>query len=74
MKLFRVNEAARELGCSEVWLRRAERNGKIPQAKRDLNNWRVYTLEDIARLKILLIPRDSISGDTEDAVRHKGNN
>lgn len=56
MHIFRVNEAARELGCSEAFLRRAEKGGRIPTAKRDLNSWRVYTEEDIARLRELLMP------------------
>ena len=56
-KILTVSEAAREVGRSEKWLRNAERNGKIPKAKRDLNNWRVYTLEDIVKLKELLLGR-----------------
>jgi hypothetical protein len=54
-KVFTVSEAARELRRSERWLRDAERTGKIPRAKRDLNNWRVYTEEDIAALRRLLV-------------------
>lgn len=57
MKLLRVAEAARELGCSEAFLREAEKKGKLPHAKRDLNSWRVYTREDIDRLRQLLEPR-----------------
>jgi hypothetical protein len=53
-RLYRVNEVARELGVSETFLRRGERQGRIPEAKRDLNGWRVYTDEDVARLKRLL--------------------
>lgn len=55
-KLFTVSEAARELHHSERWLREAERKGKLPKAKRDLNNWRVYTEEDLNRLRELLVP------------------
>jgi DNA-binding transcriptional MerR regulator len=55
-KVLRVAEAARELGCSEAFLREAEKKGKLPKAKRDLNGWRVYTQEDITRLKELLVP------------------
>ena len=56
MKTMRVAEAARALGCSERWLREAEKLGKIPRARRDLNGWRVYTLEDVERLRALLVP------------------
>lgn len=55
-RVLHVSEAARELGCSERWLRSAEAKGKIPKARRDLNGWRVYTQEDIARLLKLLVP------------------
>ena len=54
-RVLTVSEAARELGRSEKWLRNAERKGKIPRARRDLNGWRVYTPEDIAKLQKLLL-------------------
>ena len=57
MQILRVNQAARELGCSETFLRRAEYRGKIPKARRNQNGWRVYTAEDVAKLKELLIGR-----------------
>ena len=53
---MRVNEAARKLGISESWLRRAEQRGHIPKARRDLNGWRVYTEEDVAILREILFP------------------
>lgn len=55
-KAKRVSETARELSCSVDWLRQAERAGKIPKAKRDLNGWRVYTREDIDEIRRLLLP------------------
>jgi DNA-binding transcriptional MerR regulator len=55
-KIIRVSEAARELGCSEKWLRNTERKGKIPKARRDLNGWRVYSTQDIAIIRDLLMP------------------
>ena len=56
MRLLKVHEVARELGCSETWLRRAEQRGHIPKARRDLNGWRVYTVADVAVLRELLSP------------------
>jgi DNA-binding transcriptional MerR regulator len=56
MNLMKVNEAARELGVSEAWLRRAEGRGRIPMARRDINGWRVYSEEDIAALRAVLVP------------------
>ena len=55
-RVFTVSETARELGRSERWLREAEARGEIPKARRDLNGWRVYTEEDMNRLKELLVP------------------
>ena len=37
-RLLRVAEVARELGCSERFLREAEKNGKLPKARRDLKD------------------------------------
>ena len=56
MELMRVCDAARVLGCSETWLRRAETRGLIPKAKRDLRGWRVYTEVDISALREILLP------------------
>ncbi len=55
----RVSEVARELSVSERWLREAEKTGKLPKARRDINGWRVYTEADIAILRELLTPSDS---------------
>lgn len=55
-KILDVSQAAREIGYSATWLRRAEKLGRIPQARRNLNGWRVYTQEDIEILKKLLVP------------------
>ena len=58
MEVITVSKAARQVGCSEKWLREAEKRGSIPRARRDLNGWRIYTEEDINRLKALLIPEN----------------
>lgn len=55
-RVLTVSETARELGVSEGWLRDAEAKGKIPRARRNLNGWRVYTEEDISRIRELLVP------------------
>ena len=55
-RVLRVAEVARELGYSERFLREAEKKGKLPKAKRDLNGWRVYTQEDLERLRDILVP------------------
>ena len=48
-KLLLVSEIARSPGRSIDWLHKAERKDSIPEAKSDLNNWRVYAEEDIEK-------------------------
>ena len=67
MKSWRLSMAARELGVSEAWLRRAASTGRIPEAKRDLNGWRIYDEADIALLRRLIVPA------TGAARAHEGN-
>lgn len=57
-RIYKVSEAARWLGCSEAFLREAEKTGKLPKARRDLNSWRVYTKVDLLRLRELMVPGD----------------
>jgi hypothetical protein len=49
--IYSISEAARELGLSAEWLREGERRGSLPYAKRDRNNYRYYTPEDVERLR-----------------------
>ncbi len=51
---MRVAEVARRLGVSPDWIRRLERQGRIPPPRRDLNGTRRYTLDDLERLEKLL--------------------
>lgn len=60
-KMLKVNEAARELGVSEAWLRRADGRASIPKARLDINGWRVYSRDDIEALQAVLWP--AISGE-----------
>ena len=56
-RVLTVSQAARELGRSADWLRESEKRGKLPKARRDsTNRWRVYTEEDIKRLRELIVP------------------
>lgn len=55
-RLLTISEAARQLGCSVEWLRMAEPRGKIPRARRDMNAWRRYSLEDIEALREVMFP------------------
>ena len=56
-RLLTISEAARQLGCSVEWLRTAEDRGKIPSARRDMNSWRRYSLDDVETLREVMFPR-----------------
>lgn len=49
--IYRISEAARELGISAEWLRVGEKRGFFPPASRDRNGHRVYTPQDMQRLR-----------------------
>jgi len=50
-KLLRLQEAAREIGVSPITLRRWLLAKKVSEVPRDRNGWRVFTEEDIARIR-----------------------
>lgn len=49
--IYSISEAARELELSAAWLREGEKRGSLPKAKRDRNNYRFYTEEDLEKLR-----------------------
>jgi MerR family transcriptional regulator, aldehyde-responsive regulator len=49
--IYGISATARELGLSAEWLRKGEKRGTLPLAKRDRNGYRYYTDEDIERLR-----------------------
>ena len=53
---MRCAGVARELGISADWVRRAEREGKIPPVRRDLHGHRRFRPEDVERLRQILFP------------------
>ena len=56
MRLLTIGEVARELDISVEWLQKPERDGRIPEAKRNINGWRVYIQDDLEHLRKILIP------------------
>ena len=50
-RIYSISEAARKLGLSAEWLRRGEKRGSLPLARRDRNGYRYYTSEDVERLR-----------------------
>ena len=69
MKLMRVNEAARELGIAEAWLRRSERRSRIPKARQDVNGWRIYPEEDLDTLLQVLFPHLAEADGVDEGTR-----
>lgn len=53
-KFIYAPEAAARLGISIEWLRRLEREGRIPKARR-MGNRRIYTEADISDLRRMLV-------------------
>jgi DNA-binding transcriptional MerR regulator len=49
--MYRISDAARELGISIEWLRKGEARGLFPPALLDRNGHRYYTEEDMERMR-----------------------
>ena len=50
-KTFGTAEAAKKLGVSRQTLHRWFAVGRVADVARDHNNWRIFTLQDIDRIK-----------------------
>lgn len=62
---MRISEVARKLGVSASWLRKLERKGKIPPARRDVvSGQRRYMPEDLDRLRKYLYPDEPPTAPT----------
>jgi DNA-binding transcriptional MerR regulator len=55
-------EVGRLLGRTADWLRRLERQGRIPAAKRDFSGFRYYDPEDVAHILEILATRRRTPG------------
>jgi DNA-binding XRE family transcriptional regulator len=51
--IFTRSEVAQILNVSSLTIANREKNKKYPEPKRDLNNYRVYTLNDIFNLQLI---------------------
>jgi len=55
---YTIGEAAKILGISPRTLKNYEKRGRIPEPMRNpSNNWRIYTEEDIEKLKALFFTK-----------------
>lgn len=50
-----ISEAAEVLGVAATTLKRWHRNGKIPVTQDPLTNTRMYSPEDIERIKVFIL-------------------
>jgi DNA-binding transcriptional MerR regulator len=57
-KIMRIKEASRQVARSPKWLRMAEAAGTIPKAKRDMNNWRYDTEEDLKKIREIIFNQE----------------
>lgn len=51
MKTIFLKDAAREVGIAPITLKRWLLSNKVADVKRDRNGWRIFTIEDIRRIK-----------------------
>lgn len=72
--IFYIQDVCQEAGIKKETLIRMEACGKIPQAARDRNNWRVYTRDEmdgiVAVVRAVRRPEDS--GPDQPAGEVKG--
>lgn len=50
--LFKRGEVSKILGVTVATLANREKAGKFPEAKRDVNNYRMYSLQDVMSLQL----------------------
>ena len=51
--VFTRGDVAKILNCAPLTIANRERDKKYPPPKRDLNNYRIYTLNDVLNLQML---------------------
>lgn len=59
---MRMSEAARRIGRHADTIRSYERKGIIPEARRDIAGQRIYTEEEVAEIRAILL------GETKEPV------
>ena len=63
--IFTRGDVAKVLNITPLTIANREKNGKYPKPKRDLNNYRVYALNDVLNLQLItysaLDPRPIVS-------------
>ena len=65
---FTMIQAAGKIGVTKNTLYRWEKEGRIVRAKRDRNNFRVYTSDDINKIKEW---KDRITDPSDQVAEHE---
>jgi len=60
MGRYRTSQTAKILGIAPITLKRALLDGRVDEVERDWNDWRVFTDEDIARLRAYFSTRKPV--------------
>ena len=50
-RTYTLKEAARQVGVAPITLKRWLLAGKVDEVARDRNGWRLFTIDDIARIR-----------------------
>ncbi len=51
MTTYSSSQAARMIGVAQITLKRALLSGRVDEVRKDRNGWRVFTDEDVERLR-----------------------
>jgi len=65
---MRIKELAEQVGVSADWVRKLEREGRIPRAARDRNGHRRFDEEDAKRIRKVLLHRGTMCGKVHEEV------
>ena len=55
--IFTRSEVAKILNCNKLTIANRERAKKYPESRRDLNNYRIYTISDVVELQSITTGR-----------------
>src|SRR5437867_12743923 len=69
---MRISGVAAQNGVRPSWLRKLERQGRIPRAARDRNGHRRYTPEDDDRIRQVIYPSVDETGPTNASASTPG--
>ncbi len=54
MSKYRLSQVARMVGVAPITLKRCFLDGRLDEVDRDRNNWRVFTDEDVERIRVYI--------------------